>query len=361
MAYMKFVDLPSRRKKGVIARTYASAKTAIIYRGMRWKWLRYMKRVEGHYGPLPLAIRRRADEYSREVFGSAVHSHWLYLYSLVQGTFKEGWIPRSYYNLHVQPTLAPPGPSCGHRHLLGRIMGSDCVPDLAYVLNGSVFTKHYEPVPNDQAAEYLFRDQEQVIFKRNGSGRGRGIWKIRRTDFERVNVALLPAGTVQQIVKPHPAFDRLLPETGPTLRVFTVREPGGHISVRATYLRVSRAAVDHVIPLEGININIDLSSGKLLDHGYDYEFRPLVAHPDTGFVFQGFQIPHFHEVIQTLVRFHESFKIAGIIGWDACVDADGKMQLFEWNLLCDATRFPETTSGPSYRGLGWEDLWKQQR
>lgn len=215
-------------------------------------------------------------------------------------------------------------------------------------------------MPLERVPDYLFRDQEQIIFKRNGSGRGRGIWKIRRSDLDRVNLTQLPSGAFQQIVKPHAAFDGLLPETGPTLRVFTVREPDGQISARAMYLRVSRAAFDHVIPIEGININIDPQTGILADHGYDYTFRPIAAHPDTGFVFKGFQIPRFHDVIRRLVSFHEAFKIAGIVGWDACVDAEGNIKLFEWNLTTDATRFAEATTGPAYRGLGWEDLWKQR-
>lgn len=138
---MRFVDLPSHGRKGVASRSFESAKTAISLRVMRWKWLRFMKLVEAHRGALPSATRKHADEYCREVFGSDIHSHWLYVYSLVQGSFKEGWIPRSYFTLHVQPTLSPPGPSCGHRHLLGRLLGSDCVPDIAYVLKGKVFDK----------------------------------------------------------------------------------------------------------------------------------------------------------------------------------------------------------------------------
>lgn len=45
------------------------------------------------------------NDYAQDIFGSSLYAHWLKVYTLVAGVFKEGWIPDNYYGAVVLPVL----------------------------------------------------------------------------------------------------------------------------------------------------------------------------------------------------------------------------------------------------------------
>lgn len=323
--------------------------------------LKVLRLVEKQSAPLPSAIKRQCDDYAREVLGNKGHAPWLYAYAAAQGGFKEGWIPCSYYNEFVVPDAYTAGDLCHHRHLTRRLLQSDHVPDVAYLLGGKLYDVDFRRI-EPAAADNLFRDHPEVVFKRNRSSRGRGIVKLTRQQLRDVRFDQLPDGVFQRRVHPHPAFDSLLPDRGPTIRFTTVMGPTGKAELRAAHLRVATGKSEFVAPASGINVSIDLRSGSLVELGYAAStLQPLKHHPDTGFVFRDHPIPGFSSVANHVLRLHDSFPISKIVGWDVCIDHCGDLQLFEWNLWWPAIRFIETTSGPHFCGLGWEDLWRQTR
>ena len=50
---------------------------------------------------LTRAVQKRADDYAVQVLGAKAYAPWLYVYSLVSGTFKEGWIPDNFFGRSV--------------------------------------------------------------------------------------------------------------------------------------------------------------------------------------------------------------------------------------------------------------------
>jgi hypothetical protein len=324
--------------------------------------LKVLRMIERHSGQLPVAIKRQCDDYARDVFGDKGHAPWLYAYAASQRTFKEGWIPCSYYNEVVVPEAYTAGDLCHHRHLTRRILQTDHVPDVGYMLGGKLFDINFHRVEPTAAAATLFRDHPELVFKRNRSSRGRGIVKLTRQELRDVQLDRLPDGVFQTLVHPHPAFESLLPERGPTIRFTTVLGPNGKAELRAAHLRVATLKSQFVAPGSGINISINLHSGCLVEHGYIAStLQKVKHHPDTGFVFSGHPMPNFAAAADHVLRLHDSFPVSKIIGWDVCIDLYGQLQLFEWNLWWPAIRFLETTSGPHFRGLGWENLWRQPR
>jgi hypothetical protein len=153
----------------------------------------------------------------------------------------------------------------------------------------------------------------------------------------------------------------LLPDRGPTIRFTTVLGPNGNAQLRTAHLRLASREADVVRSSSGIYVSIDLQSGKLIKTGYRFsDFQPMSAHPDTGFVFAGHTIPRFHDIAAQIVALHDSFPISLIVGWDVSIDQDTNMQILEWNLWWPGIRFLETTAGPNFRGLGWENFWRPQ-
>ncbi len=39
------------------------------------------------------ALKRRSDEYALEVLGDLEYAPWLYVYSMMRGEFRDGWMP----------------------------------------------------------------------------------------------------------------------------------------------------------------------------------------------------------------------------------------------------------------------------
>ncbi|MFM2003088.1 MAG: hypothetical protein RI963_2514 [Planctomycetota bacterium] len=278
------------------------------------------------------------------------------------GSSKEGWIPCSYYNEFVVPEVYTAGDLCHHRHLTRRLLQTDRVPDVGYMLGGKLYNIDFHRVEPTAAAATLFRDHPEIVFKRNRSSRGRGIVKVTPQELCDVRLDRLPDGVFQTLIRPHAAFESLLPERGPTIRFTTVLGPSGKAELRAAHLRVATLKSQFVAPGSGINVSINLHSGCLVEQGYIAStLQPMKHHPDTGFVFSGHPMPNFSAAADHVLRLHDSFPVSKVIGWDVCIDLHGQLQLFEWNLWWPAIRFLETTSGPHFRGLGWEDLWRQPR
>ena len=165
-------------------------------------------------------------------------------------------------------------------------------------MGGQLFDRDYLLIPTAAIADVVFASGDDAVFKRNATGRGKGIYRLRRTECANLNWNGLPDGVIQNWVKPHSFFDQLVPTGGPTIRVFTVLGPDGDVSVRASYLRLARQHQHSVNPDDAINVPIEMANGELVELGYRSSNLEAVArHPDTGCVFQGKVVPGFQELL----------------------------------------------------------------
>jgi ATP-dependent helicase YprA (DUF1998 family) len=82
--------------------------------------LKLLAKVELHRGKLPLNLRRRADEYARDILGHRQHAAGLYVYAAMRRDFLDGWIPNSHYDDDVLPRICQVGGVARDRHLAKR-------------------------------------------------------------------------------------------------------------------------------------------------------------------------------------------------------------------------------------------------
>ncbi|MFM8253329.1 MAG: sugar-transfer associated ATP-grasp domain-containing protein [Planctomycetota bacterium] len=318
-----------------------------------------LTKIESHSGPLSVPLRRRADEYAREVLGHVRHARGLYVYAALRREFHEGWIPNSYYDDFVLPRICHVGRLAQGRHLTRRLLNSTAFPDLAYVVDGQLFDREFRPLAVAQAADIVFAGGNDAVLKRNASKRGQGIYRLRSKESAALNWQALPDGVIQAWVQPHEFFQQLVPDGGPTIRILTVLEPHGQAAAKAAYLRIARSHQQSVIPEDGLNIPVELSTGALRRNGYrSQNLAAITSHPDTGCVFEGLVVPEFHTLRQLTVGLHNGFGLTGVMGWDLTIDHAGQPQIYECNLYKAGIRFVEATIGPVFQGLGWESLWK---
>lgn len=320
-----------------------------------------LQRVESQRGATDGAILGRCNEYARDVLGSRKFAPWLHVYAAVSGGFKEGWIPDNYYHRVVHPMKKPVAAKVSNlKTFTNRILGTDALPDLAYVLDGVYFSREFVPVLHSELVAILFDRHDRIYFKPDDSRQGKNVVIMTRHDFAGEGRSWLPNGVFQAPIRQHEFFEALSPQATATVRITTAREMDGSIDVRAAYLRVGRKSDDVVLSANAIKVPLDHNTGALAGIGYLPKWRRTETHPDTGFRFTGSSVPYFGDATALCRSLHERCPHMSCVGWDVCSEQDGQVKLMEWNADHNDIKFSEATSGPCFAGLGWETLWRRE-
>ena len=202
----------------------------------------------------------------------------------------------------------------------------------------------------------LFKDRMRVVYKLNRSMRGQGVHVFDRNSFNVEKVQRLGNGLFQSFIEQHRVFSKFAKGSVATLRITTVYEETGEVSVRASNLRLGSGADTHVQSRSQILIPIDLRSGAFSPVGYTPEWRETRVHPTSQVEFSGNVIAAFQECIRTVTGLHMKVPYVRCIGWDAAVDQEEKVRIMEWNGDYPGIKFNEATQGPCFADLGWERL-----
>lgn len=181
---------------------------------------------------------------------------------------------------------------------------------------------------------------------------------MTRKDFLDGGRSAHPDGVFQAPIRQHDFFEALSPQATATVRITTARGLDGSIGVKAAYLRVGRTSDDIVRSASAVKVPLDRNSGALGAFGYLPNWHRVDTHPDTGFRFSGSSVPHFGDAIALCKSLHERCPHMPCVGWDVCSEQDGKVKIMEWNAFHNDIKFSEATTGPCFRGLGWETLWR---
>src|SRR5437879_4239473 len=92
--------------------------------------------IEAYNGArLTPSLKKRADDYAIAVLGKKAYAPWLYVYALVGGAFKEGWIPDNFFGRVVWPAVNNGlGELTHYKSLTNVVLKTDSLPDIAYRL-----------------------------------------------------------------------------------------------------------------------------------------------------------------------------------------------------------------------------------
>ena len=72
--------------------------------------------------------------------------------------------------------------------------------------------------------------------------------------------------------------------------------------------------------------------GKLHRTAFTEFKKEFEKHPDTGLVFDGYQIECFDDVVKAALKMHEAIPQVGVINWDFTIDSNGEPILIEANM-----------------------------
>lgn len=318
-----------------------------------------LKKIRSVYGQsLNQNLKRRCDEYARDILGKRRYAEWLYIYCMITESFKEGWIPDDYYGEIVTPKIKGMyGDISELNALQSALFGREHIPDLAYQTNGILLDADYRPVKN--IGERLNSTQlaTQIVFKKDKSMQGRGV-EILAPPYCDAKLRSLGDGVFQKHIDQHDFFKSFHRESVATLRMTTVIEHDGTASLRAAYLRLGIGHETHVQSVSHIRVPVCSSTGRLYEEGYTVHWERIRAHPSTGTTFEGKTIPNFGACVDLALELQSKVAFARCVGWDMALDKDGRPIVMEWNGAHNDIKFSEATTGPCFKDLGWESLWK---
>lgn len=128
---------------------------------------------------------------------------------------------------------------------------------------------------------------------------------------------------LEELVKQHPEMNKLCSKSVNTMRIMTFND-NGNPRIIWMGLRVGNGinAIDN-FHAQGMVVNIDMNTGKLVGNAYDKNLDEYTEHPFTHVKFDGFQIPYFNEAKEMVLKAClESDKIL-VVGWDVAIAEDG--------------------------------------
>lgn len=322
--------------------------------------LKFLKKIEAQKGKTNPKFIKLSNQYALDVLGWIGYSPWLYVYSAISGSFKEGWIPDNYYGKIVIPELKGQyGALDDLNALQNKLFTSALFPDKAYYVNGLWTTKDYAVIPQKKVADVLFNSSQDIVYKTDNSLRGLGVHFFSKDNFEINKVMALGNGIAQQFIKQHVFFEDIVSKSVATIRLTTYIDVKGETSLRSGFLRVGRAPDTHVKSVSHIRVPININTGELSKTGYDTNLNTIEKHPDSNYIFNKRKIPHFNKCIAAVLHLHKQMPFSRTIGWDLTLDKNEEVKVMEWNGGHNDVKFGEATQGPCYADLGWEKLWKK--
>jgi hypothetical protein len=322
---------------------------------------RVLRSIESVKGKTDSKLIKLSNDYARDILGWIGYSPWLYVYSAIAESFKEGWIPDNYYGKIVVPSVQGDYGKISYlKSLTHKIFSSNVFPDLAYYVNGLWVSIDNKILSENSIKENLFKKSKVVVFKIDNSIQGKGVYFFEEKNFEPRMIHLLGNGVVQYYINQHNYFDEFTPNSVATLRCTTVIDDNGNPSLRACYLRIGRNADAHVKSVSHIRVPVNLKTGELDELGYMTNWVAIDKHPDTGTIFSKKQIPFFTKCVSVVLELHKLMPFSRSIGWDVIVDEQNEIKIMEWNGEHNDIKFSEATQGPCFSDLGWENLWRNK-
>ena len=172
--------------------------------------------------------------------------------------------------------------------------------------------------------------QGKAIVKTSDSSQGRGVFVVDRRDnlnsvFDSIKKVIVSgkSAIVEELITQSPLMSQFNNSSVNTVRIATFLS-GGEPIVLFTFMRTGRkgAVVDNG-GAGGLIIGIDPVTGKCVTEGCDEAGHRYVAHPDSGMVYLGFQIPEWGKALELAKKLALIVPEQKYVGWDLAFTEDG--------------------------------------
>lgn len=236
-------------------------------------------------------------------------------------------------------------------------------PIIGLLLSGEKETRHIEILKDHQKIplkDYLssLPNGASLFLKEQAGNKGNGAYELEKKDDQYyLNNKCQPLSQIisefptdatyimQKKLVQHADMSKIYSYALNTLRIVSVVD-GDDVVILGALLRIGAngSVVDnwaHGGIAVGVNENGTLMKYGLLKPGYGTKTD---HHPDTGVIFEGYQIPFWKEIVDLVKESSRKLKCIPTIGWDIAVTEDGPI-VIEGNDDYDGALLQACTGG----------------
>lgn len=225
---------------------------------------------------------------------------------------------------------------------------------VCYRLNGYWYDFDNQMIGLERLKELI--DSEQTIVTKQAAG-SYGGYAVKFIDRNNGNIVEEFIETIHKIkddiivqrpIKQHIELSRLNSSSINSLRVVSLLRADGNVKVYSVVLRMGIAGmrVDNASS-GGVNCGV-LENGCLRPIGHTNTGGTYTEHPTSGVVFDGYKLPGFEKVMDTVKRIHKMIPHFRLVSWDFAIGEDGEPILIEANLNCGGINVNQVNNGPLF-------------
>lgn len=308
--------------------------------------------------------------YFNKYYGHTYSTKWHRLYQSYTGSYNVKYFPEKLFSTKLEMLINPYSEAefFGDKNLLP-VLFDDIdnvhIPQI-YVscVRGTLRDAQSTLIDWCSVTDYLMNIGECVIKKTTETSSGRDVVMccIRNGYDERsgesIENLLKSFGdnfNVQERIVQHESLAKLNGSSLNTFRVMTYLLDN-MVFCCPVALRLGRFGADKDnIHYGGIGVGIK-DDGSLRKYAFSEQGERFDVHPDSKVVFDNYQIPKFHTILDIAKQLHARIPYLGIISWDLSLDEHGQVVLIEMNTIRQGSWFPQMVNGEPLFGENTEQI-----
>ena len=178
-------------------------------------------------------------------------------------------------------------------------------------------------------------DATDCVLKPVGGTHGEGIRKISSQDVADIRALYEECADggciVEECVRACDETAAFHPQSLNTIRVVTVSGKEKCAVFGALFRMGTGGSFIDNTHAGGIFVPVNVTTGVIETDAIDAQNRHYAAHPDSGKMIRGFEIPHWKEILATCELACRQIPDIRFAGWDLCLLPDGRVELIEGN------------------------------
>lgn len=282
------------------------------------------------------------------------------------GEFCEKYIPDDVHDAYIEPyfNCAEEAVWVDNKCFYERYFPSIKHPETVARRINSFWFVDWKVVSEQEMFEKLQVESGVFVKEATLSMGGQGVTFVENTgdafvkDLEKAVSKIKGDIVIQKPLKQHEDMSRLNESSVNTIRCISLLKDSGEVRIYSSLLRmgIGGAKVDNA-SFGGIIIGIT-QDGKLKKVALNKYGEKFQAHPTSGVVFDGYDIPGYEKVVETVKRAHWMVPRFRLVSWDFCIDEAGDPVLIEANLHRGGLDIHQLCNGPLF-GEDTEEILKK--
>jgi len=293
-------------------------------------------------------------EYKRfwRSFGCLVETDTVSKCRAISGVFCIEIIPEDVFSADIEPSLNPVKDSTflQNKNIYHRWFRSGNFPN-AYLhkINGQYYDPNLRRLGNIE--EHLLSGsvpEKGVLKVSYASSGGAGVQFI--SSLEQLESAAQGESNLvyEERIDQHRDLSQIYSDGINTVRVCVYRSvANGSLHVLNLSLRMGKDGSLDNETAGGIVCSVD-ECGRLNKFAVDKHGIKFFAHPNTGFLFRGFDLPNFEECKECALEVFSELPHSHLASLDLCYDKEGKWRVIEVNLDDQTIRFAQYAGKPFF-------------